>query len=299
MPPASLVWSYGTVSPAAFHLTEHLARQGEPGQGWRSSSSLRLLPLESQHVVCAAHSPAFPALQSRPLHLALVHRPRVAVEGATTLAEGDSLRLECQVDTCGEEVVFSWLVENTLLEEKSPVLEVARVGSELDGVRVVCRVEGRLGAGEGEASLEVLYGPRLVLEPWPVAGRAGEEVSLECGAEGRPAPGYAWVRLAGAGGEEVVGLATRLVVTLAPSTTGLYVCKVFVEGRPGLTSRPVTVSLVQEWTGGGAEGEQEERQSTMAAMLGLKGSQAQLVQQASETRGLTGNILQVSGQQNF
>ena len=68
---------------------------------------------------------------------------------------------------------------------------------------------------------------------------------LECKAEGKPAPKYAWVRLAADMSEHLVGVGSNTISIDSSSDNfeGQYLCKVFVDGYPPINSRPAFLSL--------------------------------------------------------
>ena len=68
---------------------------------------------------------------------------------------------------------------------------------------------------------------------------------LECRAEGRPAPQYAWVKVAPDMSEHLVAVGFNSLNVDASSANfeGHYLCKVFVQGFPPINSRSAFLSL--------------------------------------------------------
>ena len=245
-PAAELVWRYGKVATRGFDIREDVTRL-EDGRTWKTSSVFKFVPEEDMEVVCSAHSDAFPtARDSRPLRLKLVYKPRVTVEAdATHLREGQAVTFTCTAMASPMEVAYKWFInDNELAGQTEASLTLENVGRELDKAKVKCKASNKAGEGEGAVEVEVMFEPKMVVQPQSVVAREGEEVELECLAEGSPAPEYAWVRLVD-DKEDVVGVSNTLTLTATDKTEGTYVCKVFVKGQTSINSRPARVEVLR------------------------------------------------------
>lgn len=201
-PPAYIEWYLEKERLTAWSQTN--ASEVERPRVWAARSVLELGATRSAHgrqLACRAHHPSYPSPYYRDSYtmLDVTFVPVVSIVGgdASTLASleenSSALTLECKAD--GNPSPYVWWTKNgQVIATNGAKLILAPVTRNHSGI-YGCQARNSLGTSDSvKIEIDVKYPPRVtwVGPDTVVEANLFSQVTLECRAEGNPAPSYTW-----------------------------------------------------------------------------------------------------------
>ncbi|KPI95689.1 Neural cell adhesion molecule 1 [Papilio xuthus] len=180
------------------------ASEVERPRVWAARSVLEMGATRSAHgkqLACRAHHPSYPAPYYRDSYtmLDVTFVPVVSILGAdasglSSLEEGSSaLSLDCKADGNPKPYVW-WTKDGQIIATNGPKLILAPVIRNHSGI-YGCQARNSLGTSDSvKIEIDVKYPPRVtwVGPDTVVEANLFSQVTLDCRAEGNPAPSYQW-----------------------------------------------------------------------------------------------------------
>ncbi|XP_061625450.1 basement membrane-specific heparan sulfate proteoglycan core protein-like isoform X3 [Phyllopteryx taeniolatus] len=169
----------------------------------------------------------------------------------TTVREGDSVSLRCQVGSGAHSTQLQWrkannqaLADNVKIGPNGVVLTVANARPANQG-EYQCVASSSAGSSTASAQLNIKYPPKVRLSPTgPLKVKIGDRVSVQCRATGRPRPKISWRRQGSSLqllSEEIDGVNTVQWTVVRPEDSGVYICQ--AENNVGVTEAKVEVII--------------------------------------------------------
>ncbi|KAM3965281.1 LOW QUALITY PROTEIN: irregular chiasm C-roughest protein [Aphomia sociella] len=201
-PPAYIEWYLEKERLTAWSQTN--ASEVERPRVWAARSVLELGATRSAHgrqLACRAHHLSYPAPYYRDSYtmLDVTFAPVVSINGAdpsvlASLEEGSSaLTLECRAD--GNPKPYVWWTRNgQVIATNGPKLILAPVSRNHTGI-YGCQARNSLGTSDSvKIEIDIKYPPRVtwVGPDTVVEANLFSQITLECKADGNPAPSYQW-----------------------------------------------------------------------------------------------------------
>ncbi|XP_045536532.1 kin of IRRE-like protein 3 [Papilio machaon] len=201
-PPAYIEWYLEKDRLTAWSQTN--ASEVERPRVWAARSVLEMGATRSAHgkqLACRAHHPSYPAPYYRDSYtmLDVTFVPVVSILGAdasglSSLEEGSSaLSLDCKADGNPKPYVW-WTKDGQIIATNGPKLILAPVIRNHSGI-YGCQARNSLGTSDSvKIEIDVKYPPRVtwVGPDTVVEANLFSQVTLDCRAEGNPAPSYQW-----------------------------------------------------------------------------------------------------------
>ncbi|XP_013145353.1 PREDICTED: hemicentin-2-like isoform X1 [Papilio polytes] len=201
-PPAYIEWYLEKDRLTAWSQTN--ASEVERPRVWAARSVLEMGATRSAHgkqLSCRAHHPSYPAPYYRDSYtmLDVTFVPVVSILGAdasglSSLEEGSSaLSLDCKADGNPKPYVW-WTKDGQIIATNGPKLILAPVIRNHSGI-YGCQARNSLGTSDSvKIEIDVKYPPRVtwVGPDTVVEANLFSQVTLDCRAEGNPAPSYQW-----------------------------------------------------------------------------------------------------------
>ncbi|XP_077427620.1 secreted immunoglobulin domain 4 [Vanacampus margaritifer] len=170
---------------------------------------------------------------------------------ATTVREGESVSLRCQVGIGAHSTQLQWrrannqpLADNVKIGPNGAVLTVANARPNNQG-EYQCVASSSAGSSTASAQINIKYPPKVRLSPTgPLKVKIGDRVSMQCRATGRPRPKLSWRRQGSSlplPSEEIDGVNTIQWSVVRPEDAGVYVCQ--AENNVGVTEAKVEVIM--------------------------------------------------------
>ncbi|XP_073697764.1 basement membrane-specific heparan sulfate proteoglycan core protein-like isoform X2 [Garra rufa] len=186
------------------------------------------------------------------LHSVWGQSPVVSVRPRTTAVKlGETVSFNCRVTSGSQPVQLEWkrtnnqpLGDNVKLGPDGAVLTIANARlSNQGGYR--CIATNAQGKGTITASLTIRQPPKVRVTPsGPLSVRAGDSVTLECSATGKPRPSISWFKQ----GSETALLSTTTDATaslqvkvISAEDAGTFLCR--AQSREGLAEGRVELRL--------------------------------------------------------
>lgn len=202
-----------------------------------TKSVLKLRVLRSHHntsITCEAQNSAEVSPRSTSVLLKVEFAPWVSLQHTPSqLKEGDSASFQCQASANPDQVSFSWLVDNKKKEAvlgKPHLLILPGLTRSDNGAIVKCQASNSIGKSEETRTLNIFYNPEFLKRPQDVSADPGQEIRLECLADGNPAPTYRWFKDDDT--TTALGFAPNVTLTVSANTIGRYTCVARVRGFP-------------------------------------------------------------------
>ncbi|XP_051940981.1 basement membrane-specific heparan sulfate proteoglycan core protein-like [Hippocampus zosterae] len=176
--------------------------------------------------------------------------PVVSVEPqTTTVREGESVSLRCQVGSGAHATQLQWrrannqaLADNVKIGPNGVVLTIANARPNNQG-EYQCVASSSAGSTVASAQINIKYPPKVRLSPTgPLRVKIGDRVSVQCRATGRPRPKMSWRRQGSSLqllSEEIDGVNTIQWRIVRPEDAGVYICQ--AENIVGVTEVKVEV----------------------------------------------------------
>ncbi|CAK1580517.1 unnamed protein product [Parnassius mnemosyne] len=201
-PPAYIEWYLEKDRLSAWSQTN--ASEVERPRVWAARSVLEMGATRSAHgkqLACRAHHPSYPAPYFRDSYtmLDVTFVPVVSILGAdasglSSLEEGSSaLSLDCKADGNPKPYVW-WTKDGQVIATNGPKLILAPIMRNNSGI-YGCQARNSLGTSDSvKIEIDVKFPPRItwVGPDTVVEANLFSQVTLECKAEGNPAPTYQW-----------------------------------------------------------------------------------------------------------
>ncbi|XP_068633258.1 irregular chiasm C-roughest protein-like [Battus philenor] len=201
-PPAYIEWYLEKDRLSAWSQTN--ASEVERPRVWAARSVLEMGATRSAHskqLTCRANHPSYPAPYYRDSYtmLDVTFVPVVSILGAdasglSSLEEGSSaLSLDCKADGNPKPYVW-WTKDGQVIATSGSKLILAPVMRNHSGI-YGCQARNSLGTSDSvKIEVNVKYPPRVtwVGPDTVVEANLFSQVTLECKAEGNPAPSYQW-----------------------------------------------------------------------------------------------------------
>ncbi|XP_037103198.1 basement membrane-specific heparan sulfate proteoglycan core protein-like [Syngnathus acus] len=162
--------------------------------------------------------------------------PEVSVEPqVTTVREGESVSLRCQVASGTHSTQLQWrkannqaLADNIKIGPNGVVLTVANARPNNQG-EYQCVATSAAGSSVASAQINIKFPPNVRLSPaGPLRVKIGDRVSVQCRATGRPRPKLSWRRQDSAlqlPSEETDGVSTIQWTVVRAEDAGVYICQ--------------------------------------------------------------------------
>jgi len=202
-----------------------------------TKSVLKLRMLRSHHntsISCEAQNSAEVSPRSTSVLLKVEFAPWVSLQHTPAqLKEGDSASFQCQASANPDQVKFSWLVDNQEVEggvDQPHILILPGLTRADNGAIVKCRSSNSIGKSEETTTLDIFYNPEFLKRPQDVSADPGQEIRLECVADGNPPPTYRWFKNGDMA--TALGFAPNLTLAVSVNTIGRYTCVARVPGYP-------------------------------------------------------------------
>lgn len=208
----------------------------EDGMRVRVRSRLTFTPRRAHHnssITCLTSNQALSSPLTSTVHLSVYFPPEVRLRvRSPLLVEGDDATFVCSARANPDVVTYRWYHNSEeLANETSRTLMVRRITRSFHQDSVSCEVSNTVGSAKKTLSVEVQYGPAFRTLPRDVMAETGKEVTLRCDVSSHPPPTISWLREAST---QILGTGQELVVTVGPTTAGLYLCVARVRGFPDL-----------------------------------------------------------------
>ncbi|XP_061685304.1 basement membrane-specific heparan sulfate proteoglycan core protein-like [Syngnathoides biaculeatus] len=169
----------------------------------------------------------------------------------TTVREGESVSLRCQVGSGAPPTQLQWrkannqpLPDNIKIGPNGVVLTVANARPANQG-EYQCVASSSAGSSTASAQINIKYPPKVRLSPTgPLRVKIGDRVSVQCRATGRPRPKISWRRQGSPlelPSEEMDGVNTIQWTVVRPEDSGVYICQ--AENNVGMTEAKVEVIM--------------------------------------------------------
>ncbi|XP_026743411.1 irregular chiasm C-roughest protein-like isoform X1 [Trichoplusia ni] len=209
------------------------------GRRFTARSVLRLRPRRHHHnqtLTCQAQNTADRAYRAATIKLQVQYAPKVRMFVKSgimkeNIQEGDTVVIGCQASANPNNLTYRWYVNNEIIfGNTSNELILSNISRRFNEATIKCEVHNPVGKSADTKTLEVAYGPSIVVKPQNVEGESGSLATLSCIVEGHPQPKIQWLRYEN---ERYirVGKLPNLTITVTPHSVGQYWCKASSENR--------------------------------------------------------------------
>jgi plastocyanin len=221
----------------------------EERKTFKTISTLRFTAKADAAITCSSFNEDFPTPRtSTPLHIKVKYRPKVEMKfSQEKLKEGDNLKVECLMKAYPEKVTYKWFVddiqENGISGNKFKMNKLTRMHHKSN---IKCLVENQVGKSEVVKSLNIEFGPKMIIQPSSVNAKIGDKVTFNCKAVANPEPTYVWVKGTSSSSPEVVGAGEHLTVVASDEAETDYICKVVSLGFPMISTPPAQLVIEKD-----------------------------------------------------
>ncbi|KAG8431570.1 hypothetical protein GDO86_018140 [Hymenochirus boettgeri] len=238
-PAAEITWYRdGKKMDSAIYTKELLS----DGKSEGSASSLLITPSlgdTGSRFMCRVRNAALPEGREKSVTLSVQYPPKVTLSvDPPTITEGGSVTFICNAVSNPEVSAFRWAKGGIPLPVSGDRYSV-EVDYTFFTAPVSCEVSNSVGSTNVSTAVNVLFGPRLLIDPRPMTVDVGGEASFFCGWTGNPAPTQFWTKK---GSGDVLSNGNTLSLTkVTREDGGTYICKAIV---PRLGSMEKEATLI-------------------------------------------------------
>jgi hypothetical protein len=216
---------------------------------FKTISTLKFSTKKDTTISCSAFNEDFTTPRtSSPLQIKVKYRPKIEMKfSQEKLKEGDDLEIECSVKAYPADVTYKWFVDD--VEEdgfEGNIFKMKKLTKMHHKSNVKCLVENQVGKSEDVKSLNIEFGPEIIIYPISVTARLGDKVTLTCKAVANPEPTYVWVKGTRSSSPEVVGAGENLSIIASNEAESDYVCKVVSSGFTMISTSPAHLVIERE-----------------------------------------------------
>jgi hypothetical protein len=172
--------------------------------------------------------------------LLVQYAPSVSVQPIRPgmVQEGDKATFRCDAvaNPPPYQHSYKWYIDDKQIPSQvRQYFEIYNVTRSHHDKQIKCSVENELGTAMGLRSIEVKYGPTMIVYPTTTSGDKMSAVMLFCVVDSNPPPKYYWTK---GNSREVISDRQNMTVPVTENNLGTYYCHAEVSGYQTITSLP-------------------------------------------------------------